>query len=110
MCVCVRVNIFSPKSTLVYSVAIPELGDLNAEFIGQELSKSDRPELTAAKSVISGGECLSGSVMMLCCVWYITRSLSGRGMKNGENFQLLYDLADKIGAAGRWWNTFIYCH
>lgn len=54
----VCVNIFSPKSTLVYSVAIPELGDLNAEFIGQELSKSDRPELTAAKSVISGGECL----------------------------------------------------
>lgn len=25
----------------------------------------------------------------------------GRGMKNGENFQLLYDLADKIGAAGK---------
>ena len=71
VCVCVRVNIFSPKSTLVYSVAIPELGDLKAEFIGQELSKSDRPELTAAKSVISGGECLSGtcSVMMLCVVY-----------------------------------------
>lgn len=48
-----------------------------SSFIGQELSKSDRPELTSASVVISGG----------------------RGMKNGENFQLLYTLADKIGAA-----------
>lgn len=48
-----------------------------SEYVSQELSKSDRPELTAAKSVISGG----------------------RGMKNGENFKMLYDLADKIGAA-----------
>ncbi|CAN8005103.1 unnamed protein product [Ixodes hexagonus] len=46
-------------------------------FEGQELSKSERPELTSAKKVISGG----------------------RGMKNGENFKMLYDLADKIGAA-----------
>lgn len=46
-------------------------------FVGQELSKSDRPELTSASIVISGG----------------------RGMKNGENFQLLYTLADKMGAA-----------
>ncbi|XP_050731257.1 electron transfer flavoprotein subunit alpha, mitochondrial-like [Eriocheir sinensis] len=56
------------------------LGDLPtdlSQFIGQELSKSDRPELTAAKTVISGG----------------------RGMKNGENFQLLYTLADKLNAA-----------
>lgn len=35
--------------------------------------------------------------MMLCMVY----NFSGRGMKNGENFQLLYDLADKIGAAGK---------
>ncbi|XP_069158310.1 electron transfer flavoprotein subunit alpha, mitochondrial isoform X1 [Procambarus clarkii] len=48
-----------------------------SEFISQELSKSDRPELTAAKTVISGG----------------------RGMKSGENFQLLYTLADKLNAA-----------
>lgn len=46
-------------------------------FVGQELSKSDRPELTAANTVISGG----------------------RGMKNGENFELLYTLADKMNAA-----------
>lgn len=47
------------------------------EFVKQELSKSDRPELTSAKVVISGG----------------------RGMKSGENFQLLYTLADKLNAA-----------
>jgi len=47
-----------------------------SSFIKQELSKSDRPELTSAKTVISGG----------------------RGMKNGENFKMLYDLADIWGA------------
>jgi electron transfer flavoprotein alpha subunit len=52
----------------------------NAEksaFVGEELAKSDRPELTAAKVVISGG----------------------RGMGNGENFDLLNKVADKLGAA-----------
>jgi electron transfer flavoprotein alpha subunit len=58
-------------------VGVPELGPVKTEFVSQELSKSDRPELTAAKTVISGG----------------------RGMKNGENFKLLYDLADKLNAA-----------
>lgn len=49
----------------------------HTKFIGQEVVKSDRPELSAASTVISGG----------------------RGMKNGENFQMLYDMADKCGAA-----------
>jgi electron transfer flavoprotein alpha subunit len=48
-----------------------------SEFVGEELSKSDRPELTAAKIVISGG----------------------RGMGNGENFAILEKVADKLGAA-----------
>lgn len=63
----------------VTNVTAPEQSVNNdkSSFVGQELSKSDRPELTSAKIVISGG----------------------RGMKNGENFQLLYTLADKIGAA-----------
>ncbi|XEG74804.1 FAD-binding protein [Pseudomonas sp. abacavir_1] len=49
----------------------------SSAFVGEELAKSDRPELTAAKIVVSGG----------------------RGMQNGDNFKLLYALADKLGAA-----------
>ena len=49
----------------------------NVKFVEYELSKSDRPELTAAKIIISGG----------------------RGMQNGENFKLLEGIADKLGAA-----------
>jgi electron transfer flavoprotein alpha subunit len=48
-----------------------------SSFVGEELAKSDRPELTAAPVVISGG----------------------RGMQNGENFKLLEGIADKLGAA-----------
>ena len=48
-----------------------------SEFVGAELTKSERPELGAARIVISGG----------------------RGMQNGENFKLLETLADKLGAA-----------
>jgi electron transfer flavoprotein alpha subunit len=47
------------------------------QFVSEELSKSERPELTAAKVVISGG----------------------RGMQSGENFKMLERIADKLGAA-----------
>ena len=46
-------------------------------FVGEEVAESDRPDLTAASVVISGG----------------------RGMQNGENFKLLDGIADKLGAA-----------
>ena len=48
-----------------------------SSFVGEEVAESDRPELTAADVVISGG----------------------RGMQNGENFKLLEGIADKLGAA-----------
>ena len=48
-----------------------------ASFAGAELSKSERPELTAAKIVVSGG----------------------RGVGSGENFKIIEALADKLGAA-----------
>jgi electron transfer flavoprotein alpha subunit len=48
-----------------------------SSFLGQELTKTERPELTSARIVISGG----------------------RGMQNKENFQLLERLADRLGAA-----------
>ncbi|MDP2122881.1 MAG: FAD-binding protein [Parvibaculum sp.] len=48
-----------------------------AEFVEEKLTKSDRPELTSAKIIISGG----------------------RGMQNGENFAMLETIADKLGAA-----------
>jgi electron transfer flavoprotein alpha subunit len=63
------------------SAAIEAVGSAHdtavSEFVGEEVAASDRPELTAAKIVISGG----------------------RGMANGENFDMLYSLADKLGAA-----------
>ena len=48
-----------------------------SRFTGHELTKSSRPELSAARIIVSGG----------------------RGMGSGENFKLLEALADKLGAA-----------
>ena len=48
-----------------------------SSFVSEELAKSDRPELTSANIVISGG----------------------RGMQSGDNFHLLDSIADKLGAA-----------
>ncbi|MBK8174644.1 MAG: electron transfer flavoprotein subunit alpha/FixB family protein [Rhodospirillales bacterium] len=47
------------------------------KVVGQELTKSERPELTAARVIVAGG----------------------RGMGNGENFKLIDAIADKLGAA-----------
>jgi electron transfer flavoprotein alpha subunit len=46
-------------------------------FVSEQLAQSDRPELTAASIIISGG----------------------RGMASGDNFEMLYKIADKLGAA-----------
>ncbi|QUX95300.1 electron transfer flavoprotein subunit alpha [Marinomonas sp. CT5] len=48
-----------------------------SRFVKEQLAESDRPELTAASVIISGG----------------------RGMGNGDNFALLEGVADKLGAA-----------
>jgi electron transfer flavoprotein alpha subunit len=66
----------SGGSATIESVAVPA-DTAQVEVLGQELTKSDRPELTNARVVISGG----------------------RGMQNGENFKMLEALADKLNAA-----------
>ncbi len=63
-------------SAPIEAVSVGDLPGLS-KFVSTELSKSERPELTAARVVISGG----------------------RGMQSGENFKLIEPIADKLGAA-----------
>jgi electron transfer flavoprotein alpha subunit len=63
-------------SGTVESVAAPPDSG-RVRVLGQELTKSDRPELTSARVIVSGG----------------------RGLQNGENFKLLEALADRLHAA-----------
>lgn len=77
----VRTTGFDPVAATGGSAAIENISAATdagvSSFVKEELAKNDRPELTAAKIVVSGG----------------------RGMQNGDNFKLLYALADKLGAA-----------
>ncbi|WP_415889843.1 electron transfer flavoprotein subunit alpha/FixB family protein [Neptuniibacter sp. SY11_33] len=63
-------------SASVESISAVHDGGISS-FVGEEMAQSDRPELTAAEVIISGG----------------------RGMGNGENFAMLEKVADKLGAA-----------
>ena len=77
----VRTTAFDPVSTDNSGVEVETIQAVDAanisEFVSEELAKSDRPELTSANIVISGG----------------------RGMQSGDNFHLLDSIADKLGAA-----------
>lgn len=77
----VRATGFDPVATEGGAASVEAVGEVKnagvSAFVSEELAKSDRPELTAAKIVVSGG----------------------RGMQNGDNFKHLYALADKLGAA-----------
>lgn len=77
----VRTTTFAAALTGDQSVVIENISiDSNqslSSFVSSELSKSERPELTSAKIIISGG----------------------RGMGSGENFSLIEGIADKLGAA-----------
>ena len=77
----VRATAFDAASGEGGSASIESLDSAHnpqtSSFESEEMAESDRPELTAAGIVISGG----------------------RGMGNGENFDILYNIADKLGAA-----------
>ena len=77
----VRSTAFEPAAAGGGTAPIKEIaaaGDAGlSAFVSQELTKSERPELTSAEIIISGG----------------------RGMQSGENFALIEEIADKLGAA-----------
>ena len=77
----VRATAFDPVnasggSASVESISADGVSDLSS-FVNEEIAQSDRPELTAASIVISGG----------------------RGIQSGDNFHLLETIADKLGDA-----------
>ncbi|NUB04575.1 electron transfer flavoprotein subunit alpha/FixB family protein, partial [Azospirillum melinis] len=77
----VRTTAFETAASESGSAAVEAVSGAGAaglsSFVSAELTKSERPELTSARVVVSGG----------------------RGMQSGENFPLLEALADKLGAA-----------
>ncbi|RBM05813.1 electron transfer flavoprotein subunit alpha/FixB family protein [Novacetimonas cocois] len=77
----VRASAFDPVATEGGSAPVENVStpadDTRSQFVGTELSQSERPELESARVVVSGG----------------------RGMQNEENFKLLEPLADRLGAA-----------
>ena len=80
-CVTIRPTSFDPCESSGGSAAIEkvEAGEefSNTKFVKREEIKSDRPELGTARIVVSGG----------------------RGMQSGDNFKLITEIADKLGAA-----------
>ncbi len=77
----VRGTAFDPVAAEGGSASVESIDNAQdagiSSFVNEEMAKSDRPELTAASIVISGG----------------------RGMQNGDNFKILESVADKLGAA-----------
>ena len=77
----IRPTSFDPAPTSGGNAAIEKITQLKnqtkSEFIRREESKSERPELSSARVVISGG----------------------RGLQSSENFSMINDLADKLNAA-----------
>ncbi len=80
-CVTIRPTSFDPCESTGGSAAIEKIDASeefsNTKFIKREEIKSDRPELGTARIVVSGG----------------------RGMQSGDNFKLITEIADKLGAA-----------
>ena len=80
-CVTIRPTSFDPCESSGGSAPIEKIdageGFSNTKFVKREEIKSDRPELGTARIVVSGG----------------------RGMQSGDNFKLITEIADKLGAA-----------
>jgi len=77
----VRTTAFDPVAAEGGSASVEAVASVHdaglSTFVSEEIAKSDRPELTAARVVVSGG----------------------RGMQNGDNFSMLEAVADKLNAA-----------